>query len=299
MKLYVILEQGKEKNYHLSKKHKEVFNTSYSDCYRLNWKEDYDDKYADFFSKDICWSEGRSLLYNYLKNKYLYYVFIDDDIDFYTNNSKSPALELKYLLEKYQPLHGTISNNSWPYLNKKFNKEAYPMIGADLCVQIFHKKYAELVFPTWFHGSGASMWYAQFIAKESFPKKSVIFNSIKAKNTRSEMHEDDNFSKPDLIKLKFAYLLKKRFRKQFLYWDTFTQKSYKKYMQNNQLSLADIPDQLSKYTFRLFRDNSFINKDRVTFNILEKVMIYIKYNLRIINFYFLKILKFRLIHEES
>ena len=293
MKLFAILEQGKERNYHLAKKHKEIFNTTYSDCFRLNWKEDYNDKYADMFGKDLCWSEGRSLLYKNFKDKYLYYIFIDDDIDFYTNNNKSIASELKYLLEKYKPIHGTISNNSWPCLSKKFTKEAYPMIGADLCIQIFHHKFAELVFPTWFHGSGASMWYAQFIAKESFSQKTVIFNSIKAKNTRSEIHEDSNFSKVDLIKFKFSYLLKKKFRKQFFFWDKFTNTSFEKYIQQNNLSLEEIPNDLKKYTHNLFRDKSFINKHRKTFNIYEEIIIHCNYNLRRIYLYFLKQFNFR------
>ena len=120
-KLFCILEQGSEKNLELTSKKKEIFDTKYSDFYRLNWKGDKEDKLADFFETNISWSEGRSLLYEKVKGKYDFYIFIDDDvlINFLHYHPQNIRDNL------YKPSHGSILNNTWPEL--KFPKKK--MIG--------------------------------------------------------------------------------------------------------------------------------------------------------------------------
>lgn len=190
-KTFVILEQGCQPNYPLTIKHKEQFNTEFSDCLRLNWKANKSDKGADFFKDNICWSEGRSYLYEQVKGKYDYYIFIDDDMDINSKTKLNPANEIKKLLEKYKPIHGSISNNSWPLLNN-FTDEVIQMKGGDLCIQFFSENFANLVFPTWLHGSEKCMWYAQFIPYIICPTRSIFLNSVQGKNTRGAPHQDHN-----------------------------------------------------------------------------------------------------------
>lgn len=194
-KRFVILEQGCEPNYPLTTKHKEQFNTKFSDCFRLNWTADRTDTGADFFKDNICWSEGRSYLYEQVKGKYDYYIFIDDDMAIESNTELSPAEQINDSLEKYKPIHGSIVNECWPNIRGKSTSEALTMMGADLCVQFFSESFADLMFPTWLHGSEASMWYAQFLAHMICPRRSIFLNLLDARNVRSEEHEDAHTKK--------------------------------------------------------------------------------------------------------
>lgn len=211
-KKFVVLEQGRDVNYHLTSTHKKQFNTEFSDSFRLNWKGDKRDTQADFFKDNICWSEGRSYLYEQVKGKYDYYIFIDDDVDIKSNTDLDPANEIKNLLEKYKPIHGSIAGINWPVL-KGFTDEVIQMKSGDLCVQFFSEDYAHLVFPTWLHGSGASMWYAQFIPYIICPTRSIFLNSVKAANKRQAPHQDhrlDNFSDQSKVMQYFRNILKSR-----------------------------------------------------------------------------------------
>lgn len=233
-KTFVILEQGCEPNYPLTTKHKQQFNTEFSDCFRLNWKADTSDKNADFFKRDICWSEGRSHLYEQVKGKYDYYIFIDDDVDIESDTDLNPAEEIKKLLEKYKPIHGSIVSNhgGWPNFNENSppphgggvpTSEVFQMKSGDLCIQLFSENYANLVFPTWLHGSGRSMWYAQFIPYILCPGRSVFLNSVRIKNTRMSPHQDENlsqFSRHDTCHQWFQDRLKLPEHKHiFKHWD--------------------------------------------------------------------------------
>lgn len=191
-KTFVVLEQGCEPNYPLTVEHKQQFNTEYSDCFRLNWKADRSDEHADFFKKDICWSQGRSYLYEQVKGQYEYYIFIDDDMKFRSKLDDRVSVVLKNTLEKFKPIHGTISNNAWPATGIKPSTlpHVIKFFNGDLCVQLFNESFADQMFPTWIHGSEASMWYAQFLAHAISPEHSIYINNIQASNTRSVKHED-------------------------------------------------------------------------------------------------------------
>ena len=190
MKKFVVLEQGSETNYALAGKHKKQFSTDFSDAFRLNWKGDGNDRYADYFETEITWSEARSRLFEESRGSYEYYIFIDDDIDIASNTSKSVAEELRSTLDRFKPIHGSIPSTNWPRILGKYDGEAVGMRGGDLCVQIFSRGYAELVFPTWWSGSGRSMWYAQFLAHRLAPERSLFLNHLGAVNTKREAHQD-------------------------------------------------------------------------------------------------------------
>ncbi len=224
-KLFCILEQGNAINNELTLKRKKIFDTEFSDVKRLNWENNKDDELADFFSTNMCWSEGRSFLYEKVKGKYEFYIFIDDDIDIkLVNGSGSDvAKSLKKQLIKYQPIHGSIPNNAWPkkYFYNNF-EDIFIMKGGDLCLQIFRDDFASIMFPTWKHGSGSSMWYCQFIAHILFPSQSLYLNNFRAINTRHDPHNDfelNNYSKPKEVINYFENKIKQKSLKSlFNYW---------------------------------------------------------------------------------
>jgi hypothetical protein len=210
-KTFVILSQGCELDWDLAKKHKNQFNTEFSDCFRLNWKGDKSDKNADFFKDNITWSEGRSYLYEQTKGKYEYYIFIDHDVDITSKTKLDAANQIKQSLEKYKPIHGSIPNMS-PVIGK-YSSEVVGMVGGDMCVQFFSENFAELMFPTWLHGAERSMHYCQFLAYMICPSRSLYLNFLEANNTLHKPHLDhtkDNFAKPHEVIKYFLDLLKSK-----------------------------------------------------------------------------------------
>ena len=236
-KLFAVIEQGCDPYWRLSREHRKQFTTEYSDFFRLNWKDDHSDTFATHFGCKLSWSEGRSLVYDSIKDNYLYFIFIDDDIKFESKTNNSVSQELKLILEKYKPVHASILNTTWPKI-KHVNSEVFPMIGGDLCVQIFHFDFAKQMFPTLFHGSGKSMWYAQYIAFNTNPQRSIFINSIKASNERSDPHQDEkslfnfNLIDPGTIQLlKFATMLKLSLMPPFINWFSFVNTNSQSYSQ--------------------------------------------------------------------
>ncbi len=189
MKTFCILEQGKFVNDPLTLKHKELFTTDVSDFYRLNWKTE-EDKNAFLIEKNLTWSEGRSLLYEKVPKNYEYYILIDDDVDFYTNDGVDIALKIKELLKKYEPIAGTFYDPTrWCFQtgierDKYFAKECFPIAGYDSQVQIFSKSFADIMFPAIYHGSGKAFWYTSWACHRLYPFKQVCFTDVRIRNTR-------------------------------------------------------------------------------------------------------------------
>ena len=231
-KVFCILEQGNSSNNNLTKLRKEIFNTKFSDVKRLNWANNKLDELADYYTENMCWSEGRSFLYKQVKGQYNYYIFIDDDIDISLSNSsnKNIAYELKNELLKNNPIHGSIPNNAWLNFESNDYGDIFPMKGGDLCVQIFRDDFADLMFPTWTHGSGKSMWYAQFIAHILFPNQSVYLNKFRANNTIHDPHMDRNlltYSTPDKVTENFSRKISNLFlRNLFKKWQQYSLSNY-------------------------------------------------------------------------
>ena len=225
-KLFCILEQGSESNCELAKNKKKIFKTAFSDCYRLNWKNNKNDDQADLFKENVCWSEGRSLLFNEYKNKFDYFIFVDDDVDFCCKDNQNPAEIIREQLIKYKPIHGSIPSDAWKGYQKKYIEYVLPMKGGDQCVQFFRSDFANIMFPTWNHGSSKSMWYSQFIAHVLFPKRSIFFKDLYAKNTKHELHEDrslESFNQPnDQIDLFAKSIKDKTLRNLFKNWKEYS-----------------------------------------------------------------------------
>ena len=202
MKSFCILEQGRSLRDPLTAMKKELFSTSFSDFYRLNWQRD-DDPDAFIHQEDIVWSEGRALLYERVPKDYDYYIFTDDDIEFSSASADIPWT-MKALLEEYRPLSGTfldVQRFTDPGLfnflgsldlDACLSRQAFPVAGYDQQVQIFSKSYADVMFPAPYHGAGMSMWYAQWLCSQQYPRKQVCLSEIQIKNTRKEPHENES-----------------------------------------------------------------------------------------------------------
>lgn len=229
-KLFVVLEQGNKCNTDLSIEHKNQFSDDYCDWYRLNWKNDTNDNLASFYEENIVWSEGRSLLFEKVKNQYEYYIFIDDDVKFISKTNLTVAEEIKNFLETYHPLTGTIYGDNWAWNTYKNNiendqKDAFPIMGHDLCCQIFQNDFANLMFPVYFHGSEKSMWYAQYIGYKFYPEKCIVLNKVAIKNTEHLPHHDiskTNYNNGLTVCNNFANIIINEInKKEFLSWNNF------------------------------------------------------------------------------
>ena len=191
MKKFAILEQGKSTNEQITKEHKSQFNSEYSNFYRLNWKVN-DDPDAFVCMPGICWSEGRSYLYEVIPKNYEYYIFIDDDIRFLVDN---PAKKINDILNEYNPITGCFFEpGSWHCNHLTKSDGTRRIVGFDLNNHIFSKEAAEAFFPVTYHGSGKIMWYAQYIMSKLYPEKQHVYCQIPVENWRHEPPEDKGLS---------------------------------------------------------------------------------------------------------
>ncbi|MBE8233637.1 MAG: hypothetical protein HAW67_07855 [Endozoicomonadaceae bacterium] len=270
MKTFCILEQGCSTNDPLTIKKKDLFTTKFSDFFRLNWKQD-DDPNAFIHAKEIVWSEGRSLLYDQTPKDYRYYIFTDDDIEFSAQNG-DVAQTIKNVLEEYQPLTGTFldidrftNTDRRNFIEKQalddcLSRRAFPISGYDQQVQIYASDYAEVMFPTIYHGSGGAMWYSQWVCYQQFPGKQLCFTDVNVVNTRKDTHNNDDNTQhskiPELISLFNYDLIKGEYDIRGL-----------KIIENN-CSIFPLPADKTQVTYSLnifyqiydIYNNSFINR---------------------------------------
>lgn len=198
-KLFCVMEQGKYVNEPLTLKHKEQFNTSFSDFYRLNWSTDTDPN-ATISATNLTLSEGKNLLYLSVPKIYQYYIFIDDDVNLETVDGSNVAEKLRELLLEYRPLHATCYRastwGSWHVAHvakthAQKNRDAWPIYGFDLDCDIYHWSYIQAVFPIRYQGCYKCLGYAQYICYKLHPEKQMIFNQIRVTNTRQDNHQGE------------------------------------------------------------------------------------------------------------
>lgn len=200
-KTFCILEQGNLINDPITIKHKEQFNTEFSDFYRLNWGTDKDPN-ADFYSKGVTLSEGKNLLYEKVPKIYKYYIFIDDDMLFSTTDEKPVAEKIKELLDKYNPLHGTFyreTGTKWgnwhvthvAKQHAQHNRQAWPIYGFDLDCDIYHWSYIRAVLPIKYHGCYKCLGYTQYICYKLHQNKQLMMDGVRLNNTRKGNHKNE------------------------------------------------------------------------------------------------------------
>ena len=194
-KTFCILEQGDSVN-RSSTLHKKVeFTTEFSDFYRLNWKRD-DDPNAIVSQENITWSEGCLLLFRQVPKDYDYYIFTDENIQFSAGQKSSVAEAIRQLLENWKPVAGTFYTsqiNGDRHQSMPPDRQAFPIVGFDTQVHIFHRDFAEWMFPVLIQGSGCSMRYAQWICHQLWPSKQMCFTDVEIINADANPHQDRDF----------------------------------------------------------------------------------------------------------
>jgi len=194
MKKFCILEQGRYVNDPLSVQKRELFTRDFCDFYRLNWSTP-EDPASDFYQSKLLFSEGRTFLYDVVQKNYEYYIFIDDDTEFITED---PASEILRCLEKWKPLCATfqeVSSGKIVYENPE-GKEAFCITDYDQQTNVYHRSFMENVFPFVCHASGGVSLFCQYLGNKIAPNKQVCFDSIRVRNTR---HEHDTFAHPERV----------------------------------------------------------------------------------------------------
>ncbi len=206
MKRLCVLEQSGTIHDPITKEKKALFNTELSDYRRLNWRHT-DDPDADLTAPGVVWSEGRSLLYESVRDAYDYYLFMDDDIVFEHDGHDLVNIIVE-LLDDYNPFSASFycqklwgHNPISPEMNKR--KPAYPFLCVDLQLTIYSRQLASIVFPVPFHGSDCCMWYAFWLANKINPGKQVCFSGVTVRNTRSVPHGNQEIrsTREALVKL--------------------------------------------------------------------------------------------------
>jgi len=199
MTTFCVMEQGKSINDPITIEKRELFDTPFSDFYRLNWFCD-DDPNAAFSAPGVCWSEGRSLLYEKVPKQYDYYVFIDDDIVFDAPDGAHVPTLMRDFFDEYKPLAGSFyCPDSWshrphprPSLARRigarlvgkragipsqpFDRAPHPMYSYDLELQFYSASFADAVLPVPFHGSDRTMHYTHFICATQYPLKQLCLS---------------------------------------------------------------------------------------------------------------------------
>lgn len=194
MKSYCILEQGGNINEPLTLKKKQMFTTRFSDFYRLNWRQDSDPD-AFITAKGVTFSEGRCLLYEKVPKNYEYYIFIDDDGDFYADEGIDIPTKIKSLLDEYRPISGTFYDpKQWAFVETGIKerdflaKRAFPVAGFDEESNIFSRSFADVMLPVPYHGACRTFWYCQWACHNTYPSKQVCFTEVRLRGYRSGGH---------------------------------------------------------------------------------------------------------------
>ena len=238
-KIFCVLEQGKEP-YEMTERHKHIFTTEFSDFYRINWFKD-DDPYAFMHRKNIVGSEGVSLLYENVPKDCDYYIFTDDDMEFYCADGSpenAVAEQLRDLLLKYRPIAGTLIDDVYIKDLKQFGidmdnlKEAFVTATYDQGLQIFSKELLDVTFPVIYHGSGGAMHYIHYAVDKLYRAKQHAYTTVRYRNTR----HDREWIRPDLPQFKdkaTTYMLFNRHNRDkdfHYYWtDDFWQRTLPAY----------------------------------------------------------------------
>ncbi len=170
-----------------------------SDVLSLTWKEKVEG--AIYFPKS-SWTEGRNRLYEEsVKNpSYLYYIFLDDDVEF----SKGSWRDFEDELLKYNPAIAV------PYLAEYGSGDAFNDLRLDsqtcyyfdAMYNAFHRDVVMdgLILPYYGNFDQKSWWYSQWIvihlANLFFPNHILQINTVWINNLKHEDYPKNNDFKP-------------------------------------------------------------------------------------------------------
>ena len=246
------------------------------DIYLLSYKKPVSHKNSTFLF-DCALSEGRNKLAEIVPKDYLYYVFLDDDLellirkDKYPNNRYPWDIYENFLLE-YMPAIGTAScdNSSYggfvSYLDD--SREVNTVKEYECIISGLHKDTLELCFPI-FEGFNKVTWYwtggtlllTRMLAFYPYIlqcNKLIIHNRLHRHHKKYKRIVDFNF----LHKMFQDSLLFEVDKKEaYVSWDNrFSEREYKKPdLDKYKKMVKEFKNKVDKKHF-LWKDHPFINE---------------------------------------
>ena len=184
----------------------------------------YKTKETDIFFPNSTWTTGRNKLREYslkLKEKYDYYIFIDEDIVFNPNENFGT---FEKLLNQYRPYIGNPKfGNYYKNYGIPQDKQNYYTIFFDgICNAFSFKAFNDtLIFPYIDKFDNRNWWMSQYIMIilcSIYKKEVIVFNNLNIKNIQHILYprqngkiwkETENYVFDNLIKLKKFTKIKK------------------------------------------------------------------------------------------
>ena len=169
------------------------------------------------------WSEGRNLLYRTAMNrseKYLYYIFMDDDIVLQTKRAENPWRAFEDFLTRIEPAVAAVdtSNNRCvprTYAVRKSQRcflngtqEYIPAVNFDAAFNAFHYQAVDYILPYLSKFEKISWWFSQYPimmkSKFIFPGQVVLHTGLVGKNGKHRKYPRkpaSNSQLQDIVKL--------------------------------------------------------------------------------------------------
>ena len=190
-KLFCVVEQGSVINQDITLEHKRQFDKPYCDFFRVNWWKKGDPN-AQWVLKHSQVSETRNFLYKKTKGKYDYHIVIDDDIRFSTPDGSDVAETIKNNLLTYRPVLASFYSRLRYWKPVDYSQVARCGFINDMDCMVFSADFAEVCYPTIYHGVDWTHDYMFFLALALCPEKYHIYLNVHADNTRYHWEAPDN-----------------------------------------------------------------------------------------------------------
>ena len=153
------------------------------------------------YNSSTTWATGRNLLYEIAmkrNEKYLYYIFMDDDIVLKRTTKKNPWREFEDFLKRIEPAVAAVDADSHPCLPDVYTArknqgcvlkepaEYLPAVRFDAAFNAFHYRAVEYILPYSGRFDATTWWYNQlYVAVKCeiiFRGQAVLHNTLHAIN---------------------------------------------------------------------------------------------------------------------
>ena len=166
-------------------------------------------KHIEYISatSPTSWSEGRNLLYRTATNrseKYLYYIFMDDDITLQIQAAVNPWRVFEDFLTRIEPAVGAVDTTNNHCVSRTYRArkllgcglngyyEYVPAVHYDAGFNAFHHEAVDYILPysskfdaiSWLF----SQWYVVIKSKVIFPRQVVLYNGLLGNNGRHRIY---------------------------------------------------------------------------------------------------------------
>ena len=170
------------------------------------------------FNHSTSWGMGRNLLFEVARRrgeKYLYYIFMDDDIVLKTRTTKTPWRMFEDFLKRVEPAVAAVDVDTHPCLQNvysarmkqgcplKHTTDYVPAARFDEAFNAFHYQAVEHILPYSCRLDATSWWYAGFYAAVKmeiiFAGHSVLHTKLIATNPKHRQYPRKEAAGRDLL----------------------------------------------------------------------------------------------------